>query len=106
MSNTPVVFHLEEDEHFAHELASSMHWKQGQVDFHTFPDGETSIQLQSRVKEADVYLVANLHQPDAKLIKLIFFAEAVRANGAIRVILIAPYLSYLRLDEIRSTGQG
>lgn len=106
MSNAPIVFHLEEDEKFAHEFANALHWKQGVVEFHSFPDGECSVQLQSRVKEADIYLVANLHHPNEKLIKLIFFAETVRANGANRLILIAPYLAYLRLDEIRQTGQG
>lgn len=106
MSNTPVVFHLEEDAQFAYDFAQKLHLKQGVVDFHRFPDGEISVQLQSRVKEADVYLVANLHHPNEKLIKLIFFAQTARANGANRLILIAPYLAYLRLDEIRTTGQG
>lgn len=101
-----LLFNLVEDEPFTYSLAKGLEWKQGVIKFHEFPDGEISIRVMSEVKGQDIFFVANLHRPNAKLIKLIFFAETARANGAQSVTLIAPYLSYLRLDEVTKPGEG
>jgi ribose-phosphate pyrophosphokinase len=101
-----LIFNLPEDEQFAHSMAQALSWQQGTIKFHEFPDGEISIRIMSEVKQPDVFLVANLHKPNDKLIKLIFFVEAIKAAGAKNVTLIAPYLAYMRLDEITKPGEG
>ena len=101
-----LLFHFPEDEALAFELAHGLGWQQGVLKFHEFPDGEISLRIMSAIKNPDVYLLANLHHPNEKLIKLIFFADTVRAAGAKTVTLIAPYLSYMRLDEVSSPGEG
>lgn len=101
-----LLFNLPEDEPFTYSLAIGLEWKQGVIKFHEFPDGEISIRVMSEVKGEDIFFVASLHRPNEKLIKLIFFAETARANGAKSVTLIAPYLSYMRLDEVTRPGEG
>lgn len=101
-----LLFNLPEDEPFTYSLAIGLEWKQCVIKFHEFPDGEISIRVMSEVKGEDIFFVASLHRPNEKLIKLIFFAETARANGAKSVTLIAPYLSYMRLDEVTRPGEG
>jgi ribose-phosphate pyrophosphokinase len=101
-----VLFHFLDYEAFAFELVKGLGWKQGELKFHQFPDSEISIRLMSAIKNPDVYLLTNLHHPNEKLIKLIFFSETARAAGAKKLTLIAPYLSYMRLDEVTRPGEG
>jgi ribose-phosphate pyrophosphokinase len=101
-----LIFNLPEDETFAYELARGLNGQQGTLKWHEFPDGETSVRVMTPIKTQDVYFVTNLHHPNEKIIKLIFAAEALRAVGAKSITLIAPYLAYMRLDEIKSPGEG
>ncbi len=101
-----LIFNLPEDESFAHSLAKGLEWQQGALKFHEFPDGEISIRILTEIKGQELVLVANLHQPNQKLIQLVFFAETARAAGAKSITLVAPYLSYMRLDEISRPGEG
>lgn len=101
-----LLFNFTEDEKLAFDLAHGLSWQQGTVKVHEFPDGEISLRIMSAIKSPNVFLLANLHQPNEKLIKLIFFAETVRDAGAKTVTLIAPYLSYMRLDEVSRPGEG
>lgn len=71
-----------------------------------FPDGETYLRINSVVKNHDVIIVANLNQPDEKILSLIFIAETLREQGAKKIGLIAPYLPYMRQDKIFTKGEG
>lgn len=101
-----ILFNLPEDESFAFELARGLSWQQGTLEWHTFPDREISIRVLSALTGPEVYFLTNLHHPNEKIIKLIFAAEALRAVGAKKITLIAPYLSYMRLDEVTKSGEG
>lgn len=101
-----LLFHFPEDEQLAYHVAHGLSWQTGEMKFHEFPDGEISLRILSAIKNPDVYLLANLHHPNEKLIKLIFFAETARAAGAKNLTLIAPYLSYMRLDQVSRPGEG
>jgi ribose-phosphate pyrophosphokinase len=37
-------------------------------------------------------------RPNDKLIELMFVARQARAMGAVRMVLVAPYLAYMRQD--------
>ena len=43
-------------------------------------------------------IYASLDRPNDKLIALAFAAEALRRGGAKRLVLLAPYLCYMRQD--------
>ncbi len=101
-----LLFNLPEDESFAYDLARELGWQQGTLEWHTFPDKEISIRVLSAMTSSDVYFLTNLHHPNEKIIKLIFVADALRSVGAKKITLIAPYLSYMRLDEVTKPGEG
>jgi len=49
---------------------------------------------------------ASLDQPNDKLIALLFAAEALRRSGAKRLVLLAPYLCYMRQDTAFHQGEA
>jgi len=53
-----------------------------------------------------VLLYRSLDDPDRKLIELILAASAARDLGASRVILVAPYLAYMRQDKAFHAGEA
>ena len=63
-----------------------------------FPDGEHYLRLEEDIQHEDVFLFSSLHQPDHKILPLIFMANFLREEGARRIILVTPYLPYMRQD--------
>lgn len=51
-------------------------------------------------------IYASLNQPNDKLIALLFAAEALRRDGAKRLVLLAPYLCYMRQDTVFHHGEA
>ncbi len=72
---------------------------------HRFPDGESKLRLPP-VLPADLLLLRGLHQPHDKLVELLIALPAARALGAQRILLVAPYLAYMRQDMAFSPGEA
>ncbi len=66
------------------------------IDIHRFPDGELRVTVAAATETTIIH--ASLDQPNEKLISLLLAAEALRRNGATRLVLITPYLCYMRQD--------
>ena len=49
---------------------------------------------------------APLDRPNDKLVALLFAAEALRRNGCTRLVLVAPYLCYMRQDTAFHDGEA
>lgn len=75
-----------------------------EIAVHTFPDGEIRVTVAPAVRTTIVY--ASLDQPNEKLLTLLFAAEALRRSGALRLVLVAPYLCYMRQDAAFRTGEA
>lgn len=73
------------------------------IEIHTFPDGESRIQISPESATAVVYVC--LDHPNEKLINVIFAAQALRDSGAKRIILLCPYLCYMRQDKAFHQGE-
>jgi len=73
------------------------------IDLHRFPDGE--VLPTARAAAPTTILYRSLDHPDAKLIALLLAADALRRAGARRLVLVAPYLCYLRQDAVFAPGQ-
>ena len=82
------------------ELGTSSH----PVAVHQFPDGESLVRVTNVASSA--FLFCSLDQPDSKLVQLLLAASALRDRGADRVILIAPYLCYMRQDQAFAPGEA
>lgn len=74
------------------------------VDVRRFPDGESLVRVCGQAKTALV--LRSLDDPNAKLVELLLTAASLRDGGADRVILIAPYLAYMRQDMAFHAGEA
>ncbi len=70
-----------------------------------FPDGESYVRIAGECG-GEIAIVCSLDHPDEKTVPLLVLADAVRAEGATRVGLIAPYLAYLRQDRQFKPGEA
>ena len=75
-----------------------------EMDLHRFPDGELRVTVGPAADTTIIY--ASLDQPNEKLLAILFAAEALRRNGASRLILVAPYLAYMRQDIAFHAGEA
>lgn len=71
-----------------------------------FPDGESLVRIDTEVAGAQVAVATTLDQADSKALPLIFAADALRELGAKRVVLVAPYLGYMRQDARFHPGEA
>lgn len=98
------IFALNDTAEFGEAVALSL----GQpLDLHeerNFEDGEHKARPLVSVRGHHACIIQSLHGgPDAsandKLCKLLFFASALKSNGASRVTALVPYLAYSRKDR-------
>ena len=71
---------------------------------HRFPDEELRVTVGPASETMIVY--ASLHQPNDKVLALLFASEALRRGGAKRLVLVAPYLCYMRQDAAFHEGEA
>jgi ribose-phosphate pyrophosphokinase len=71
----------------ATRLAARLGVAAEEIAVHRFPDGEQRVTIGQPALTTLVY--ASLDRPDDKLITLLFAAEALRRNGAARLVLVA-----------------
>ena len=75
-----------------------------QIKVHHFPDGESLVTVVP--SEATVIVYASLDHPNERMMDLLLAAEALRHNGATRLVLVAPYLCYMRQDKAFHEGEA
>jgi ribose-phosphate pyrophosphokinase len=88
----------------ARRLASRLSLPLREIELHRFPDGEIRVTVGPAGATTIIY--APLDQPNDKLIALLFAAEALRRAGAQRLVLLAPYLCYMRQDIAFHEGEA
>ncbi len=89
----------------AQRIADAFQTDYREISRHTFPDGESLIQVPTELPE-HVILVRSLNQPNSKIIELLFSVSALRKYGAKRITLVAPYLCYMRQDTENHPGEA
>jgi len=86
-------------------LAQHMNVSCKLIQVHRFPDGESKITVPTELPATVIFLLS-LDHPNDKLVELILAIGAARAQGAERVLLVAPYLCYMRQDMEFEPGQA
>lgn len=71
---------------------------------HRFPDGEIAVTVGPAAATTILYIP--LDQPNEKLLTILFAAEALRRGGCTRLVLLAPYLCYMRQDIAFHPGEA
>ena len=88
----------------AARLAARLGLAVHEIALHRFPDGELRVTVGPAAATTIVY--ASLDQPNDKLLALLFASEALRRGGARRLVLVAPYLCYMRQDTAFHEGEA
>lgn len=99
------IFAFAEEQAQAGRLAQCCDLPLHPVSVRRFPDGESLVTAQAHGARTAL-LLRSLDDPNAKLVELLLASAALRDGGADRVILIAPYLSYMRQDMAFQPGQA
>ena len=85
-------------------LAQALDAPHSLVNVRQFPDGESLVRVEPA--PATTLLYRSLDHPDNKLVEILLAASALRDNGATKVVLIAPYLAYMRQDAAFHLGEA
>lgn len=94
------------NEQLATDLAKLLGGEVGEFETRRFPDQETYLRFRTDPTGRSVVLVCSLDRPDAKILPLLFAADAARDLGASQVGLAAPYLAYMRQDKRFQRGEA
>ncbi|MDZ4776861.1 MAG: ribose-phosphate diphosphokinase [Alphaproteobacteria bacterium] len=86
-------------QHFAAALGETASF----VATHVFDDGEIAPRTPPSTKTVIVY--RSLANPNAKLVELMLACDAWRRAGVERLVLVAPYLCYMRQDAVFASGE-
>jgi ribose-phosphate pyrophosphokinase len=97
------LFAFQDEAAPAGRLAGTLGVELGLIDAHEFPDGETLPTVPGVERTTVIY--RSLDRPNPKLMPLLLAADAARRAGAERLVLICPYLCYLRQDAVFEPGQ-
>lgn len=89
---------------FARQIGRRTNTTTQTVAVHQFPDGESLVRIHPPAGDTAI-LVRSLYDPNSKLIEVLLAADALRRAGARRVILLAPYLPYMRQDTVFTPGE-
>jgi ribose-phosphate pyrophosphokinase len=91
----------------AKKLAKKLNVKYSPITISSFPDGDIYLKFNMPLKGKKVVIVQSF-QPhsDMTLFDIIFAAETAKDLGAKKVILVAPYLAYMRQDTRFNPGEA
>ncbi len=90
-------------EHAA-SLATALSIPFCEIGVHRFPDGESRVTAGGATSTSIVY--CPLDRPNERLVELMFASDALRRGGASRLVLVAPYLCYMRQDKAFHEGEA
>ncbi len=83
----------------ARKLASQLNAKYSPLTIASFPDGDAYLRFNIELKDQTVVIVQSFQpHPDMSFFDILFAAETAKDLGAKRVVLVAPYLAYMRQD--------
>jgi len=99
-----LLHHFAADAAPAARLADALQADAALIEVQRFPDGESRVRVSETASTALVY--CSLNDPNGKLVELLLAAAALRDGGAARVMLIAPYLGYMRQDIAFRPGEA
>lgn len=104
MPSPPAIYCFEDSAILARKVAAVLRARCVKIRHRQFPDGESLVNAGTAAPR-DVVVLRSLDHPDARLMPTLLAADALRRAGARKVILVAPYLAYMRQDKMFAPGQ-
>lgn len=105
MNDKTLLLAFDDELPLAAELAGALAVPFALIRRHRFPDGELRLVLPKPLPPT-VILLRGLQQPNEKLVELLIAAPAARELGAGRLLLVSPYLAYMRQDMEFTPGEA
>lgn len=102
---TAAVFAFDECSGSARGLAEELRIPYKGISIHHFPDEESLVRVPPEPSETAI-LYRSLDRPNDKIVELLLAASALRARGTARIVLVAPYLAYMRQDREFHPGEA
>lgn len=104
--SAPQFFALPGNQGLTRTLSATYGRGPGECIVRRFPNGESYLRFLSPVRGRTVVIVCSLDRPDDKLVQVYLAARTLRELGAARIVLVAPYLPYMRQDAVFEEGEG
>jgi ribose-phosphate pyrophosphokinase len=102
----PIVFNIDCAPELAEKVRNALHGEEGVLDLRKFPDGEHYVRSKTPVLGRPVIVLADLSATRDNLLPTLFLGAALRELGAMRTLLVAPYLPYMRQDARFNPGEA
>lgn len=102
----PVILPLPGNEAAAGALAENLQGEIARLNVRRFPDGESYVRIETSLANRPTVIACTLHEPDSKVLPLLFTAATAKDLGAREVGLVAPYLAYMRQDKRFLDGES
>lgn len=103
MSDALVLF-FDDEKEAAQRFADAAGLPAAVVDRHRFPDGELKLRLPAKLPRK-IIVYRSLVHPNEKLVELMFVAQTARQLGGADLMLVTPYLAYMRQDIAFNEGE-
>lgn len=103
--NAPHLLAFADSEAQAARVAKLLNVSWSLLQVHEFPDGECKIRLPAALPETAIVL-RSLNQPNSKLTELLLTARTARELGVRHLVLVAPYMCYMRQDIAFIPGEA
>jgi ribose-phosphate pyrophosphokinase len=95
-----MVFSGRSHPELAGKIAEQLGVELGEIDLHTFGNGETYCRYDESIRGADVFLVQTGCRPvDQHLMELLFMVQAAKLASAKRITAVIPWFPYSRQDR-------
>ena len=103
-----IVMSLNNSQDTAKKIAKAIKAKYTQTEVSAFPDNDIYMRFNTKVKGEKVIIVESFANPDSNwaLYSSIFAAQTAKRLGAKKVILVAPYLAFMRQDKEFKSGEA
>lgn len=102
------LLYLSEERAAAERLASACGMPAAELNSHRFPDQELRLTLpwaEDQPLPETLVLYRSLDRPNDKLVELLLIARHAQSLGIPRLLLVAPYLAYMRQDIAFNPGE-
>lgn len=103
-----LLLYFEDEQAPALRLAEACGLPAACIDRHRFPDLELRLKLPVDAKghmPTQLVIYRSLDRPNDKLVELLLVSREARRLGAQRILLVAPYLAYMRQDVAFHPGE-
>ncbi|MGR2737833.1 ribose-phosphate diphosphokinase [Billgrantia sp. Q4P2] len=99
------LLYFDEESFPARRLASAAAIEAHRIACHRFPDEELCLRLPDMALPDCLVIYRSLDRPNDKLVELMLLSRHAREQGVGRLVLVAPYLAYMRQDIAFNPGE-